>query len=201
MRMFCVTLFFFVLLAPPLSAQTPIEITGWANWTSGGTAETLDRSDLQFDSETGYGISVNAFWSRRLSTELMWSTFEREAILNDNPRIALGTLKVAPITALVQYHFAPQSWSDPHIGVGAAYGQFDPLESGELESLGVTRIEIDNEIGYAVGAGVRFRIGSRWGGNVDARYFSFTPAGSSEGLPLELEIQPLVWSAGVSYRF
>lgn len=199
-----------LFLAVPVFAQTRFfDLTANAVWvdpTSNGSFEDLATpSEIDFDPETGYGVAANVFFGDRLSVEFAVSRVDLESTFSSAPFAGPGgNLEMMPVTAVAQWHFAPQGFIDPYIGAGAAYVLFDDIESNGINN--IDRIEFEDNAGLAVNAGVSFRLGERFGINVDGKYVPVESnatavvvgGGETEGT---VDISPIIVSAGLSLRF
>src|SRR5512140_655826 len=114
------------LFALPAAAQT--DIAGYYSRTHAGSTTDGDTS-IDFDHGRGYGVSINHFWGDHLSTELaaFWLRYDGSLALSPAIRADLGELKIKPITATVQWHFARNGRVDPYIGGGVARVTADDL--------------------------------------------------------------------------
>lgn len=207
---YAVTAVLALFLAAPIFAQTRFfDLTGNAVWvdpTNSGSFEDLaSPQDIDFDPETGYGVAANVFFGDRVSVEFAVSRVDLESSVVSGPFVGPGgNLEMMPVTAVLQYHFAPQGFIDPYIGAGAAYVLFDDIESNGVNN--VDRIEFEDDAGLAVNAGVSFRLGPRFAINVDGKYVPLESnatavvigGGESEG---KVDISPIIVSAGLSLRF
>jgi outer membrane protein len=192
-------------------AQRSFDLTGnvvWLDPTGGGEFEDLaDPAEIDFDASVGYGLAANVFFSDRLSAEFAISrvkpdTTVRRRSVGGN---AIGAdAELMPVTAVLQWHFAPNGFIDPYIGGGAAYVLFDDVENNGLGNL--DRVDVEDDVGFAVNAGIGIKLGGRLGLVVDAKYIpleanatAVTITGpESEG---RVDISPIIISAGLSLRF
>jgi outer membrane protein len=82
-----------------------------------------------------------------------------------------GDIWMAPVTVTLQYHFPLPSRYRPYVGGGVAYTSFFEYSlSDDLASLGVGSLEVSDEVGLVVQAGVSYEVGDRWFANLDLRY-------------------------------
>lgn len=189
------------------SAQTPVDVAVFGSWIDVQGENTFEDEfglTTDFDSGDGFGVAVNWFWTDRLSTELSASALRtRAGLALDGERVVdLGSMDLTPISLTLQFHLAPRSALDPYLGVGAAWVLADDLESQDLRELGLDRIEIDDELTYVLNAGVGVRLTRSFGLYLDGKYFALEPATRAPGEEeVDLEINPLVVSAGVRLRF
>lgn len=198
------------LSLPALAQQRFFDLTGnvvWADPTGNGSFNDLqDPSDIEFDPAIGYGVAANIFFGNHVSAEFAVSRIKPETSLSRR-RAAFATsgdLEMMPVTAVLQYHFAPNGFIDPYIGGGAAYVIFDDIKENGID--GINSIDFKDDVGFAVNAGLGIRLSERLGLNVDAKYVPLESnaravviAGDeSEG---RVDISPIIVSAGLSLRF
>jgi outer membrane protein len=205
-----------VLTAVPVFAQDrAFDVTGFAVWVDPNSEGTFNSDtpnqplNVDFEGDIGYGLSTNIFWGDHLSTEFGISRVEPE------PRFRTRTVNFAgadgvemmPITAVLQWHFAPNGFIDPYVGAGAAYVLFNDVDSiGDLDDAGINRIEFEDDAGLAVNAGVSFRFSPRLALNVDGKYVPVSSSATATYVTgpaseTEIDINPVMFSAGLQFRF
>lgn len=120
----------------------------------------------------------------------------------------ISNASIIPATVTAKYHFDLGSGIKPYIGAGPSYFLiFGEDPDSSARALGVTRVDLSNDFGAALQAGVDIGLNDRGLGlSVDAkRYFMDTTArffaGNSLALSTKHELDPWVVSAGLSYRF
>lgn len=201
-----------VLTSPALAQQRSFDLTGnfiWMDPTGGGTFEDLtDPADIDIEADAGYGVAANVFFGDRISAEFAIARVEaetnvrRRSVGGGGPG---GTITMQPLTAVLQFHFAPNGFLDPYIGGGAAYLVYDFSESQGVH--GIDEIDFDDDVGFAVNAGVGIRLGNRFGINIDGKYVPiesnaraviFTGGEESDA---RIDVSPIIISAGLSLRF
>ena len=202
-----------LLISLPAVAQDRFfDLTGyyvWADPTGGGEFEDLaDPAEIDFDASTGYGASVNFFISDRLSIDIGASVISPETTIR---RRAIGApggnveIDMVPITGIVQFHLIPNGVIDPYIGGGAAYVLFEDAENIGLGDL--DRIDLKDDVGFVVNAGVGIRLGSRFGIVLDGKYVPIEAdatainLGATEEDDTRVDISPIIISAGLQLRF
>lgn len=204
-----------LLLVPAAFAQNnrAFDITANAVWldpTGGGTFEDLDDpAELDIETDLGPGLAVNVFFSDRISIEFAGASIEPET--NITRRRAIGgsgpggNLNIIPLTAVVQFHFAPNGFIDPYIGGGAAYVLYDFSESQGVHN--IDEIDFDDDLGFAVNAGLGIRLSNRLGLTIDAKYVPIESnaraviINSNEESEGRFDVSPVMFSAGLSLRF
>lgn len=115
---------------------------------------------------------------------------------------------ILPATLTAKYHVDMGSGIKPYVGAGPAYFFIFSEDVGmDAAALGVTDVDLSDEFGVALQAGVDVRINDRGLGlSIDAkRYFIGTTAtfraGDTVALQTEHDLDPWVISGGLTYRF
>ncbi|MBD2840815.1 OmpW/AlkL family protein [Erythrobacter rubeus] len=115
---------------------------------------------------------------------------------------------ILPATLTAKYHFDLGSTIKPYIGAGPAYFFiFDEGVGADAAALGATNVDLSDEFGVALQAGVDIALNdSGLGLSFDAkRYFIGTTAtfraGEEVALRTEHDLDPWILSGGLSYRF
>jgi outer membrane protein len=206
MKSLRITLLLALVAALPAFAQTPVDVNVFASWVDAQGDNVFDDGvETEFESGDGFGVSVNWFWGKRVSTELSASALTLDAGLNVDgvPTFDLGSVDLTPIALTLQFHFARDSVIDPYVGAGAAWVLADDLESNDLDLLEIGAIEVDDEITYVLNAGLGVRLTRNFGLYLDGKYIPLEPATRAPGdeEDLDLEINPLIFSAGLRFRF
>ena len=206
----CLSLF----AGPAFGQERFIDINAFAVWASPNGESSIDfedandPGDVEFDSDQGFGVSVNVFWTDRISTEFAGSIIDPELQVSDRPRIVLTEpLEMIPITAVLQFHLLPGSRFDPYVGVGAGYVIFQDIEDeNDLDDIDFETIDFDDDVSLVVNAGVRIGFTPNLGIYLDGKYMpletSATPVfadGRLEGQ--DIAIDPLILAAGLSFSF
>jgi len=204
-------------LTTPASAQSRfVDVIGRASWVDLGASSAFeggqfDQSQVEFDSEVGYGVAVNFFLGDRISLELGASVFQPQATLtSDNPAVPFltrGTLEMIPITGVLQFHILPSSRFDPYVGAGAAYVLFDQLDKREdIGNVGIERLDFEDNAGLALNAGINIGFGANLALNLDAKYVPVESSAEAvfvvgPNSTAEVAVNPLIVSAGLAFRF
>ncbi|MHB0968386.1 MAG: OmpW/AlkL family protein [Thermoanaerobaculia bacterium] len=194
------------LAAPAFAQDSPVDFTIWGSWVDmQGSNDLGNGFETDLESGSGFGVSTNIFLTDRLSTEIAIFALRSDAALTLDGAfpIDLGRVDLLPVSVGVQFHPAGTSRFDPYIGAGVAYVMADDLESTDLDNVGIGTIEIDDEVTWMANAGLGFLFTDSFGVALDARYMPFEPASKSSltGGKQDLELTPLVVSAGLRFRF
>jgi outer membrane protein len=202
---------------PALAADRTFDLTGMVSWVdpnSSGTFNAADPNqpfDISFNSKMGYGIAANIFFGGHFSTEFAASEVRPDAVFRSRAAAPtngnLGTVKMIPITGVLQWHFAPNGRIDPYIGAGAAYVLFDNLDNiHDVGNLGVRNINFKDDAGLCLNAGIGFALAKNFALVADGKY---VPVKSSADAVFatgpnqsqKVKINPVIFSAGLSIRF
>ncbi len=197
-----------VLAAAPLVAQDRnIQVSVFVSQVEmQGENDFGDGFVTDFDEGTGLGGSANLFLGRHFSVEAAVFNLRTDTALvfEDAATFDLGTLELTPISLGAQFHvLGSRSRIDPYVGAGVAYVIGDDLFSGDLESAGVGRIELENAVGYYINAGLAFQVTEGFGIVIDGRQLQYEPSSrsSATGVEQDLDITPRILSAGLRLRF
>lgn len=165
----------------------------------------IDESKIAFDNGEGFGVTFNHFWTPNLSTEFSATalTHNGEITITGFPAFDIGSLDLIPVTATVQWHFARSARLSPYIGGGVSYVMADDLQSDDLRQIDVGRVQIDSKVGWVAQAGLNIGLRPRFAVAVDAKYIAYSPDSAAPGdpEPVPLDLDPLVFSAGVKFRW
>ena len=156
------------------------------------------------DDELAFTPSVEYFFNDNFSAELLLATPIGHDILLDGEKAA--KVKHLPPVITAKYHFKNSTRLTPYIGVGAAaFIAFDEQSSGALAG---TDIKVKEDYGVAGQVGVNFQPADakNWGVYFDARYAQLSPevtvkAGDVTAAKFDLDIDPIVYTIGYSYKF
>lgn len=199
-------------VTPALAQNRLIDLSAFATWVdpSGENSFRFDPggSDVQtdFDADQGWGVAVNVFWSNRISTEFAAAMVEPDLNIRSAVPFSEG-LQMMPLTAVLQFHLLPRSGFDPYVGVGAAYVIFDDIEGSEdLDEVNIDAIDFDDDVGLVLNAGVSWALSRGFGLYLDGKYVPIESAARAvftqgPGQETDIEINPLMLSAGLSFRF
>ncbi|HUP64286.1 MAG TPA: OmpW family outer membrane protein [Thermoanaerobaculia bacterium] len=200
-------------VTPAFAQSRSVDLTAWVTWVDPSGHNTFedfdgtDDLDVRLDTAQGFGVGLNVFLSNRISAEFAVSLFEPDVELAiSNPALAplVGSLEMMPITGTLQFHFNPDGRIDPYIGAGVAYVLFD--EIADFDDVDLDAIDFDDDYGFLVNAGVSFDITPNFAINLDAKYVPVESAaravvGGVGSDALDIEINPLILSVGLSFQF
>lgn len=153
---------------------------------------------LEADHEYNFTPSVEYFFADTpFSAELLLAApFDQNVLLNGGQA---AKVKHLPPTITAKYHFKNATRFTPYIGLGAtAFIAWD--ESGAAK-------EVENDYGFAGQLGFNYQPADakNWGVYMDVRYADLSPEvrliDAVGGQKFDLDINPIVYTLGYSYRF
>ena len=119
----------------------------------------------------------------------------------------LATTSFFAPTVTLQYHI-PMGNIKPYVGVGVNYLMFYDEDVGSgMAAAGYTNVDVDDSWGLALQAGVDVALAGNWSLNVDVKkIFNDTDVRWTGGIlgrvdAYNLQVDPLIVSVGVGYRF
>lgn len=185
------------LAGEPGSWMTRVRLIDIVPDESGSTAalssvEVGDNVTVEFD--------ATYFFTENLALEAIVATSGHEVNIPDVG--VSGSLRHAPPTFTLQYHFRPEAPIRPYAGVGVNYTMVYS-QSGDLEL-----VEIDDSLGLAAQAGIDFMISDDTFFNVDLKYidigFDITDVNGalvSPGAKIgEVNVDPYVLGFGFGWK-
>jgi outer membrane protein W len=209
------TLAVLIFITVPMSAQNRnFDLTGYAAWvdsssegTFGSNGTVADDINVNFDGTLGLGIAANVFFGNRISTEFAIVRvssdlrFRQRAVQNANSQA-----EMMPITAVLQFHLAPNGRFDPYIGAGAAYVLINDVDTpDELNNIDFESIDFQDDVGLALNAGLGIRLTNNLAITLDGKYVplesSATAVRGGSNQDVRFDINPVILSAGLSLRF
>ena len=148
------------------------------------------------DHEYAFTPSVEYFFNDNISAELLLATpISHDVLVNGDSALKIKQL---PPTLTAKYNFKNSTRFTPYIGVGGtAFVAWD-----EKSDLG--KVKVKEDFGFAGQIGFNFQPADakNWGVFFDARYAQLSPKVEIEGLdPFDLDIDPMVYTIGYSYKF
>jgi outer membrane protein W len=164
--------------------------------------------------ENGWGVGLNWYFGSRFSTEFTGSRIRPRATFTPtnaafNPITGLR-IRMTPITGAFQIHFMPHASINPYIGGGAEYVTFHADRGFNPGTTGLTSINIRDEWGPMVQAGLRLGNAHGLSFNIDGKYswirartqttFDNVTIGNV-GNGSRFGVNPLILSAGIRLGF
>ena len=158
-----------------------------------------DLGHFEADHEYAFTPSVEYFFNDNISAELLLAT----PISHDVAHEGENKIKIKhlPPTLTAKYHFKNSTRFTPYIGVGGtAFVAWD--EEGVAK-------DVKEDFGFAGQIGFNFQPADakNWGVFFDARYAQLSPevtaktATGATAAKFDLDIDPMVYTIGYSYKF
>lgn len=178
-------------------------------------AGAVDLKAAGFDAEVSDrfipSATLSYFFNRNLAIEL-FCCFTRHDVALKAPVPGLSG-KVAdtwmfPPALTLQYHFTGMGAFKPYVGVGAQWIHFFNEKTAE-NPIGAASVNIKDAIGITLQAGIDVSIGNGWYLNADvkktwldttATWRNVAAVGGND-INAKVDIDPLIISAGLGYRF
>lgn len=160
--------------------------------------DDLGSIDVEFDEDMGYGVLYNRFWFGGFSTEFAYQRLGADLTLSFEDVVEGSTeLDLDILSATAQLHFARGSMISPYIGGGVAYisGEAGSIDADELEAA-----DLENEVDFLANAGLNLGFRS-FVIFVDGKYVMYEARGEGDSDEDALDVNPLIISAGVKFRF
>lgn len=159
----------------------------------------VDGTSLKTGVDNAYvpEVDLTYFFTKNISAELIAAT-AKHTVSADASKV--GDTWILPPTLTVQYHFTPDNQFSPYVGAGLNYSWF----YGEDAASPFTKMGVEGGLGYAVQAGFDYWINKNWGVNFDVKYIDLNVDVSVNNGALhayDVDLNPVVVGAGVSYRF
>lgn len=160
---------------------------------------TVNGTSLKTGVDNSYvpEVDLTYFFTKNISAELIAATAKHTVTANTSK---VGDTWILPPTLTLQYHFTPDSQFSPYVGAGLNYSLF----YGEDAASPFTKMGVDGGFGYALQAGFDYWINKNWGFNMDVKYIDLNVDVSVNNGALhayDVDLNPFVVGAGVSYRF
>ena len=201
-----------IFLAVPIAAQQN-EIGVFATYTTLESTEVEDpefpddTASIDFDSDLGYGLSYNRYWSENFSTEFAANRITAGTGLSfTSPGIPdeefdFGELELQTFSAIAQLHFGT-GLIDPYLGAGIVHvaGSIS-LNDAFVEPGDSNSVDFESKTTWIANAGIDLRLGPSFAIGADVKYFPYE-AIEDGGIEDEaIDLNPLVIGAAVKFRF
>lgn len=171
-------------------------------------SDPVDDVAVKIDSGTSLTLTgvymINSNWA--LEVLAAWPFKHDINLVSGGVSVNLAETEHLPPTFSVQYHFMPDGQFQPYAGLGLNYTTFLDTElSQEAIAAGLVDIDLDDSFGVAAQIGADIMMNDRWLFNVDLRWINIeSDATLDDGIEVEtakVEIDPLVYSVNVGYKF
>ena len=181
--------------ASAMAGQWQVKVGGSVISPTGDTETALGT--VKADDELAFTPSVEYFFNDNISAELLLATPIGHDVLLDGDKAA--KIKHLPPTITAKYNFKNSTRFTPYIGVGGtAFVAWD--ESGAAKN-------VKEDFGFAGQVGFNYQPADakNWGVYFDARYAQLSPEvtliDELGGGKFDLDIDPMVYTLGYSYKF
>lgn len=175
-----------------MAGQWQVKVGGSAIAPTQDTKIANGTLTVEADSELAFTPSVEYFFNDNISAELLLATpISHDVTVNGSNAVKLKHL---PPTVTAKYNFKNSTGFTPYIGVGAT--AFIAWDEEGVKS-------IKEDFGYAAQIGFNFQPADakNWGVFVDVRYADLNPKVETVVENFKLDIDPVIYTLGYSYKF
>ena len=186
--------------ASAMAGQWQVKVGGSVISPTQDTDILGGAANVEADHEYAFTPSVEYFFNDNISAELLLATpISHDVLVNGDSAVKIKHL---PPTLTAKYNFKNSTRFTPYIGVGGtAFVAWD-----EKSDLG--KVKVKEDFGFAGQVGFNFQPADakNWGVFFDARYAQLSPevtvkAGGTTVKKFDLDIDPMVYTIGYSYKF
>ncbi|MDP3871988.1 MAG: OmpW family outer membrane protein [Methyloversatilis sp.] len=182
------------------------------NGNGGGLVGAGAVPDVEAESKVFPEIDISYFFTKNIAAELIL-TYPQKHDIDLDGLGKIGSVKHLPPTLTLQYHFNPEGTIRPYVGAGINYTRFSSVDlDANLALAGTTGLplRIDrSSFGWALQVGADYKLADKWFFNVDVKYVTISTdihvrndAVALQGQKVsKLDIDPLLVSVGIGYRF
>ncbi len=172
--------------------------------TVGGAEALGSDARVGVDSNSQLGIRATYMFTSNLGAGLLAATPFKHNITGEGDIAGLGkvaeTKHLPPTLTLQYYPMHSSSAFQPFVGVGVNYTNF--FEEKTAGALAGLDIELDDSIGVAAEIGLDYMLSDRFGLNAAIWWADIDTEAEVETLDtFDVEIDPMVYMLGFSYRF
>lgn len=166
-----------------------------ADKSSANAGAGLTSDAVTVSSKTIPEIDISYFFTPNISAELVLTYPQKHDVFLNGTQI--GTFKHLPPTLTAQYHFMPAAQFSPYVGAGINYTLFSKNNIAG-DTLGLEH----DSLGFALQAGVDYKIDKNWSLNLDIKKVQIrTDVNSGSTAITTLKVDPVLVGVGVGYRF
>jgi outer membrane protein W len=168
--------------------------------------DVTETANLDFEEKTGYGVSVNHFWTDQFSTELALQKIKADLNLSVEGvpvTINVGTLDAQSVTALGEWHFRRAARFSPYLGAGLAHisGEFKVNDDLGLEPGDDSKVDLESETTWSAAAGANIRLTDRLSLGLELKYIPWSPTEKGGIADDAIDVNPMTFSTGLRLRF
>ena len=175
-----------------MAGQWQVKVGGSAIAPTQDTKIANGTLTVEADSELAFTPSVEYFFNDNISAELLLATpISHDILINGAEAVKIKHL---PPTLTAKYNFKNSTGFTPYIGVGAT--AFIAWDEEGVKS-------VKEDFGYAAQIGFNFQPADakNWGVFVDVRYADLNPKVETVVENFKLDIDPVIYTLGYSYKF
>jgi outer membrane protein len=197
------------LAAPVLAESGDTEVGVRALWVSGSATGDGELGDSGSSPTLSSGPGLEIGW---VVWPLDWLTVELAAGVSALPvgtsggsvgGLDLGTLWSFPLSAVAQYRPPLYGPFDPYVGLGLVFN-VNLLDESDAAAASFSDIELSDELGLVVEAGVAYHLDLRWSATLDVRYMGHRPTATftaADGAVDESAFDLDPWVVGLGFRY
>ena len=192
-------------LAVTLVGLSASAMAGWQVKVGGSIVAPTGDYDLggatvAAENEVAFTPSVEYFFNDNISAEVLLATpINHDVSLNGTDVVRIKHL---PPTVTAKYHFKNASGFTPYVGLGGTI--FVAWDERGKDALAGVDIKVKEAYGLAGQIGFNFQPADakNWGVYFDTRYAQISPEVNISGVAnFDLDIDPIVYTIGYSYKF
>jgi outer membrane protein len=190
--------------APSMAQESP-----WLVRVRAVNIDTANKSDqvlssgaedrITVSNKTIPEVDISYFFTPNWSAELILTYPQKHDVALDGTNI--GSFKHLPPTLTLQYHFLPAAQFSPYVGAGVNYTR---ISNVDLNAAGIPLQLEKDSWGFALQAGVDYKIDKNWSLNLDVKKVQIRSdlnAAATGARVSEVKVDPWLVGVGVGYRF
>ena len=176
-----------------------------------GELNTVPNGKVDVDSNSQLGLSFTYMVAENVGIEVLAATPFKHTLQGKGTIAALDDIaevKHLPPTVSVQYYPMPsQSAFQPYAGIGLNYTFFFSEDLKGASDAAFEDLKLDSSLGLSGQLGFDYKIDQNWSLNAAVWYMDINTTAEfktrSDGTKnkIDVELDPWVYMAGVSYRF
>jgi len=172
---------------------------------------TLNGANIQpaYDASVSNEVIPTAtltyFFNKNLAVELLCCFAKHEIDLSGPVNGKVGSMWIFPPALTLQYHFTGMGAFKPYVGAGAQYIHYFKEKGGPAATtLAAQDLSLSDSFGPVIQAGFDLGLGGGWVLNADIKKSWLDTKATWSGTNTvvgKVDVDPLVLSAGLGYRF
>ena len=191
-----------LLLFPVAASAQQNEIGGFlstSQFDDGEIEDAGDIFDVNFEEDMGVGVLYNRYWFGGFSTELAYQRLGADVTVSfENLDEEIGDLDLDILSATGQLHFMRGGMISPYIGAGVAYvsGEAGSIDEDELVSQ-----DLEDQVEFLLNGGIDVALARSFSIFLDGKYVMYEARGAGDSDGEALDLNPLIISGGIKFRF